>query len=488
MSSNPKTPFNPEQLEKLKRAVKLQRLQQQGIAAKKKLARPPLRLADRSLALPLSWAQQRLWFIDQLDHAAGAAYHIPAALRLSGALDIAALRRTLDRIVARHESLRTTFSMVGGEPVQIIAPADSGFALREVDFSEQSPEAQHRAVQERSTEEAAAPFDLASGPLIRGQLLRLSGQEHILLITQHHIISDGWSIGVLVEEVRALYTAFHQGQPDPLPPLAIQYADYAQWQREWLRGEALEKQTAFWKEHLGGAPTLLELPTDRPRPAVQSHAGTSVPVQLSAALTAAIKSFSQLHGVTPFMTLLAGWSILLSRLSGQRDVVIGTPVANRQRAEFEPLLGFFVNTLALRVRLEDEPTVADLLAQIKATTLAAYEHQDVPFEQIVEVLQPTRSLSHSPMFQVMLALNNTPAGQPLVLPELTLSALEQALTTTHFDLSLSLNDVDGAFSGTLNCATDLFDASTITRWLNYFIRTLSALVRDSSQRVSALEW
>ncbi|HET8797992.1 MAG TPA: amino acid adenylation domain-containing protein, partial [Thermoanaerobaculia bacterium] len=307
-----------------------------------------IRIADRSRRLPLSLSQQRLWFLDRLDRAASAAYHMPAALRLHGTLDVAALRATLDRLMARHEGLRTSFLSADGVPYQQIAPADCGFALTMRDLRELDPDSRARAVIHLAAEEAGAPFDLTTGPLIRGQLLTLAGDEHVLLITQHHIVTDGWSLSILVREMAALYEAFRRGEADPLPPLEIQYADYAQWQREWLRGEELTRQLDHWKEHLAGAPALLELPLDRPRPAVQSHAGGSVPLVLSAELTGALRAFGQRQGVTPFMILLAAWGLLLSRLSGQKDVVIGTPVANRPRREVENLIGFFVNTLAVR--------------------------------------------------------------------------------------------------------------------------------------------
>ncbi|UYK68515.1 condensation domain-containing protein [Xanthomonas sacchari] len=440
-----------------------------------------LPLADRTQPLPLSWAQQRLWFIDQLDHAAGAAYHIPAALRLSGHLDRTALQRTLDRIVERHESLRTTFTLHQGEPIQVIAPPQVGLRLAEHDLSHLDSQAQPHAVAERAAAEAAAPFDLEHDRLIRGQLLRLSPTEHVLLVTQHHIVSDGWSIGVLIQEVAALYAAFRLDQPDPLPPLALQYADYAAWQRQWLHGEVTARQLAFWKQHLEEAPAYLELPTDRPRPLVQRHAGASLPIVLPAPLVDKLQAVSRRHGVTPFMTLLAAWSLVLARLSGQHEVVVGTPVANRQRTEVEPLIGFFVNTLALRVRLDEDPTVADLLAQVRHTTLTAYEHQDLPFEQVVEALQPVRSLSHSPLFQVMLALDNTPLGQPLALPGLTLSPVEQAIGSAHFDLSLSLHTAGERMEGQLTYASDLFQPGTAQRWIGYFLRLLQAML-DAPQQ------
>jgi amino acid adenylation domain-containing protein len=441
--------------------------------------------ADRNQPLPLSWAQQRLWFLDQLDHSAGAAYHIPAALRLSGDLNRAALQSSLDRIVARHESLRTTFVSIEGEPQQVIAPESIGFALTEYDLSNLDEAAQVAAIAEQSVDEASAAFDLATGPLIRGRLLRLAEHEHVLLVTQHHIVSDGWSIGVLIQEISALYTAFSQDQVDPLPALPIQYADYAAWQQQWLQGDVLQNQIDFWRTHLSGAPALLELPTDRPRPAAQSYVGDDVEVQLAPELTSALRALSQRHGVTLFMTLLAGWSALLSRLSGQDDVVIGSPIANRQRSEIEPLVGFFVNTLALRVDLSDDPSVADLLTQIKATTLGAYAHQDLPFEQVVEALQPERSLSHSPLFQALLTLDNTSANA-LDLPGLTLSTIDASQKTAQFDLALSLSEAATGLVGKMVYATDLFDRATVERMLTQWTTLLEAMVADDAQHVSRL--
>ncbi|MFB9115248.1 condensation domain-containing protein, partial [Xanthomonas arboricola pv. corylina] len=319
---------------------------------------------------------------------------------------------------------------------------------------------------------------MARGPLIRGQLLRLSANEHVLLVTQHHIVSDGWSIGVMIGEVSRLYAAFSQGQPDPLAPLPIQYADYAMWQRQWLQGETLQQQIRFWREHLGGAPALLELPTDHPRPAVQSYAGGSIAFDLPASLVNGLRALSQQHGTTLFMTVLAAWATLLSRLSGQDEVVVGTPVANRQRAEVEPLIGFFVNTLALRVNVQAASDVAGLLAQVKATALSAYAHQDLPFEQVVEALQPTRSLGHGPVFQVLLTLNNTPEAEAEDLPGLTLSSLPAPHTTTQFDLSLSLGAMGDALTCTLEYASDLFEAATAQRWTEHLTTLLEAMVAE----------
>lgn len=446
----------------------------------------PIARADRSSALPLSWAQQRLWFLDQLDGAAGAAYHIPAALRLEGGLDLDALQASLNRIVARHEVLRTRFVSTEGEPAQVIESADVGFALTQIDLSDLSESDRRNAVSERSADEASRPFDLTQGPLIRGQLLRLADQEHVLLITQHHSVSDGWSTGLLVKEISALYAAFCAGQSDPLDPLPIQYTDYAVWQRSWLKGETLQRHVDFWRQHLVGAPALLALPTDRPRPTAQSYRGDRAVLQLSESLAADLKSLSQRHGVTLFMTMLAAWSAVLSRLCGLDDIVIGSPVANRQRKELEPLVGLFVNTLALRVRLSPSDRVGDLLQQVKKTTLAAYAHQELPFDQVVEAVQPSRSLSQSPIFQVMLSLNNTPGGGELKLPGLQLSRVAGASHTAQFDLSLSINEGPQRLSVSATYATDLFDRLTVERMLVQWQRLLSAMVADDTQLVSRL--
>ncbi|MCF5758189.1 non-ribosomal peptide synthetase, partial [Pseudomonas syringae] len=457
-------------------------------------AQTPLTLVDRDLPLPLSWAQQRLWFLDQLDRAAGAAYHIPAGLRLRGRLDSEALQATLDRIVARHETLRTHFALHEGQAIQVIAPATQGFALvthdlRALDSAAQhktQDETQHEAVERLAGEEALAPFDLSSGPLIRGRLVQLSETEHILLVTQHHIVSDGWSTGVLLHEIGTLYRAFSQGLADPLPALAFQYVDYAAWQRQWLQGETLQTQVDFWRQHLSGAPALLELPTDHRRPPLRSYAGGRVSLALSPALTAGLRQLGQRHGATLFMTLLAGWSSLLSRFSGQDDVVIGTPVANRPRSELESLIGFFVNTLALRIRPEVGLSVAALLEQVKAVMLAAHAHQDLPFEQVVEALQPPRSLGHSPIFQVMLALNNTPGGGEFSLPELSLEPLQAPHTTAQFDLSLALVEADGGLVGSLEYASDLFERATIERMAGHLQVLLEGMVADDQQAVAEL--
>ncbi|HET8796683.1 MAG TPA: amino acid adenylation domain-containing protein, partial [Thermoanaerobaculia bacterium] len=446
-----------------------------------------IEIADRSKPLPLSLAQQRLWFIDQLDKSASAAYHMPAALRLIGKLNVAALQATLDRVVARQEGLRARFVAVDGVPHQEFAPADCGFALRRADLRD-VPAAEREAIVERVTaEEASEPFDLSRGPLIRGRLLTIGDEEHVLLVTQHHIVSDAWSLNLLVQEVATLYTAFVRGEADPLPALEVQYADYAQWQRNWLQGEELKRQVDYWKEHLAGAPELLDLPLDRPRPAMQSHAGDSVPLVLSRELASSLRALSQRHGVTLFTTLVAAWGLLLSRLSGQDDVVIGTPVANRQRREVEDVIGFFVNTLALRLRFDGRPDVARLLAQVKETALAAFAHQELPFEQVVDALQVTRSLSHSPVFQAMLAFDNTPEGEGAwSLPDLKLAPSGRALTTAQHELSLHLSESGEQLSGILVYASDLFDRTTAERWAGYYVRVLEAITADATTAFDAV--
>ncbi|WP_416768990.1 amino acid adenylation domain-containing protein [Pseudomonas sp. RHF3.3-3] len=441
--------------------------------------------ANRSGRLPLSFAQQRLWFLDHLDHAAGAAYHLPMALRLSGRLDKVALQATLDRLVMRHETLRTRFELVDGEPLQKIAPADTRFPLTEQDLRALSAESREATLARLGQDNATQLFDLSQGPLVRGQLLQVADDEHVLLITLHHIVSDGWSNSVLAHEVSVLYNAFSQGQKDPLPALALQYVDYAAWQRQALDGPALQAQVDFWRKHLEGAPTLLSLPLDRPRPAIQSYAGGIVECAFSPSLSADLRAFSQAQGSTLFMVLLAGWSVLMHHLSGQHDVVVGTPVANRQRPELESLIGFFANTLALRIGTDRELRVSDLLGRIKDLTLAAYSHQDLPFEQVVSALQPTRSMSHSPLFQVMLSLDNTPPA-PLQLPGLQVASLDSAHRTTQFDLSLSLVDTGERIRGSLQYASDLFDVSTVQAIAELFAKVLENLLGDAQQSIGQL--
>ena len=437
-----------------------------------------------SRVAPLSFSQQRLWFLEALEEMGGT-YHIPLRLYLTGSLDVAALRRALDRIVARHEVLRTTFGQVDGKPVQrVSAPTPGGFPLAEHDVrSAPDPRA---ALDAMVRAEAAARFDLAAGPLIRGTLVRVASDEHALLVTVHHIVSDGWSMGVFGRELSTLYEAFRTGGADPLPALPTQYADYAAWQRRRVKGELLERQAGFWERTLAGAPELLELPADHPRPARQDFAGDSVPLALDAELSAALKALSRRNGTTLFMTLLAGWAIVLSRLSGQADVVVGTPTAGRDRREIEGLIGFFVHTLALRVDLSAAPTVAELLGQVRTRALEAQQHQDIPFEQVVERVRPVRSLAYSPLFQVMFAWQNA-LGEGLTLPGLQTGPVgKPAQDTAKFDLSLTLWEDDGRITGSLEYATALFHRATVERHAGYLRRVLGEMAADDQRPVERL--
>ncbi|MBA2675550.1 non-ribosomal peptide synthetase, partial [Ramlibacter sp.] len=457
--------------------------QAQAIGLAQRSALPPIEPAPRDAPLPLSFAQQRLWFLAQLD-ADSRAYHMPLGLHLSGRLNRAALQHALDRIVARHEALRTAFVLEGGLPVQRIAAPDTGFMLQEHDLrghADVRTEAEALAVQE-----TGAPFDLTTGPLIRGRLLVLGDEEHVLLVTMHHIVSDGWSMGVLTQELSALYGAFVEGRDDPLDPLPIQYADYAAWQRRWLDGEVLQRQSDYWKQRLSGAPALLELPTDRTRPAQQDYRGAVAGISLGAELSAGLKALAQRHGATLHMTLLAAWAVLLGRLSGQDDVVIGTPVANRTRVEVEGLIGFFINTLALRLDLGENPSTAQLLQRVRAEALAAQQHQDLPFEQVVDLVKPARSLSHTPLFQVLFSWQNTARGE-LSLPGLQLHPVGAPHTISKFDMTLSLGEEDGRIGGGIEYASALFDAATVERHLGHYRRLLQAMVSDENQRIGELE-
>ncbi|MGY4306616.1 amino acid adenylation domain-containing protein [Bradyrhizobium sp. USDA 4369] len=462
----------------------LQLARSKGLERKTEVSSPTIKSVERGAGeIPLSFAQQRLWFLSRFP-GASQAYHIACGLRLSGVLDRAALARALDRIVERHEALRTAFPQLGGEPVQHIAPGNVGFALIDHDLRDHAePEAE---LMRLAAEEVTSPFDIEHGPLIRGRLVRMATDDHVLLVTMHHIVSDGWSMGILTAELSTLYGAYSRGMDDPLPPLSIQYGDYASWQRRWLKGEVLVRQSGYWKRSLSGAPVLLELPWDRPRPMVQDYAGAMIPVRLDAGLTSALKTLSWRHGMTLYMTLLTGWAILLSRLSGQQEVMIGSPTANRRRAEVEALIGFFVNTLALRIDLSDSPSVAELLTRVKTQVLMAQENQDLPFEQVVELVKPPRSLSYSPLFQAALTWENTPKGR-LDLGGLRLSPMQMPRSTAQFDLLLVLAEEDvGEVAGGLEYAVALFDPETVERWLGYWVRVLEGMVADDRRSVSRI--
>ncbi len=442
----------------------------------------PIPRVSREEELPLSFSQQRLWFIDQLESGSNA-YHIPAAARLKGHLNVTAFERAFAEIVRRHESLRTTFMLDKSGVVQVVAPSArfnvSVHDLRKMETAEQEP-----AVAQLINGETQRPFDLARGPLLRVTLLRLAEAEHMLVLTIHHIISDGWSMGVLVREIMALYEAFINEQPSPLSELPIQYADYAAWQRRWLSGEVLESQLGYWRKQLGGVPKL-ELPTDRPRPRVLTSRGATEHFELPKSLSVAIRELSRTHNATPFMTLLAAFQTLLCRYTSQEDVAVGSPVAGRVRPETEGLIGFFVNTLVLRTDLSGDPDFAELLGRVREMTLEAHAHQDVPFEVLVEELQPARDLSMTPLFQVAFALQNVPLPE-IKLAGLNVRRIEVDSTTAKFDLTLFLKETESGLSGYFEYNTDLFDGATIERTVQHFKSLLEAIVADPHERLFRL--
>ena len=455
------------------------RLAQAGAAAL-----PPLTRRAAGGDVALSFAQQRLWFLAQFDGASDA-YHIPAGWLLEGPLDEAALARALDTIVARHEALRTVFVDVDGAPAQRILRADIGCALA-IDGAEACAAIDAEGLAGAMAAEAARPFDLARAPALRARLLRLGPARHALLVTVHHIASDGWSMGVLARELDALYGAYAAGAADTLAPLPVQYADYALWQRGLHGGAHEEADVAFWTAALAGAPQVIDLPLDRPRPPQRDYRGGLVPLHIDAGLAQALKALSQRHGVTLFMTLLAAWAVLLHRLGGQDEVVIGTPVANRGHADIEQLIGFFVNTLALRIDLGGAPDVAQLLARVRQCTVGAQQHQNLPFERVVEIAQPLRSLSHSPVFQVAFAWDSTAREAPR-LGQLQLSPLPAAPhASAKFDLTLALAENGDGIDGGIEFAGQLFDQATVQRFAEQLPVLLTAMCAAGAIPVARL--
>jgi len=439
--------------------------------------------SEQPYMAPLSFAQLRLWFLYKLEPESSA-YNLAAAVHLNGPLHERALQRSLQQIVQRHETLRTTFAEVDGKPVQIIH-AIGAAALSRRDLQGLAGAEQQSAVQEVTSQEARRPFDLVRGPLLRTRLLKLGPAEHVLVVAMHHIVSDGWSIGIFIRELADLYKAFSNDEPCPLPPLPIQYVDFAHWQREQLQGEELTQHLAYWKRQLDGAPTILELPADHPRAAVQTFRGTLEPFTLPRRLTVRLNALSRREGCTLFMTLLAAFKVLLYRYTSQEDLVVGTPIANRNRVEIESLIGLFVNTLVLRSRLSGDTSFRELLHRVRETALDAFAHQDLPFERLMEELQPARSLSHTPLFQVMFAMQNTPE-ESLDLPGLQATILELDSGAAKFDLTLSVNETPQGLTGSFEYNQDLFDAATIRRMIGHFEILLDAIVADPDQPVSTL--
>jgi amino acid adenylation domain-containing protein len=435
---------------------------------------------DSALVVAMSLAQQRLWFLECLQPGA-AVYNMSTAYRLHGVLEIEALRRAVAALVARHESLRTTFATEKGEPVQLIWPS------LEVPVVVETPVAGEgeRWVERWAKALAGEPFDLERGPLLRVRLLRVSDTEHVLVVVIHHIVSDGWSLGVLWRELAELYAGYARGAVPALPELPIQYADYALWQRERLSGAVLERELGYWRERLAGF-VPLELPTDRARPAVQSYRGGVERFELGEALTRSLKELARAQGVTLYMVLLAAFASLLGRYGGQDDVVLGSAIAGRNRRELEGLIGFFVNTLVLRVDLSGEPTFRDLLGRVWEVALGAYEHQELPFEKLVEELAPERDLSRNPLVQVLLVLQNAP-GSRLALPGLQVESVPLESDAAKFDLAVSLREVDSRLEGSVSYARDLFDAATIERLAGHFCRLIEDAATHPDRRVWELE-
>ncbi|HKV35211.1 MAG TPA: amino acid adenylation domain-containing protein [Pyrinomonadaceae bacterium] len=444
---------------------------------------PPLVPMPRDAQLPLSFAQQRLWFLDQLQPG-NPFYNLYSAVRLQGELDVFALEQSFNEVVRRHEALRTVFPNVNGKPAQVIMPA-AKLALHFKDLREQ-PETEREAEAMRlATEDVQRPFDLTRGPLLRLTLMQTGEQEHMLVLCIHHIVSDGWSSRVLIRELVLLYEDFSTGQRSHLAELPIQYADYARWQREWLQGGVLEAQLDYWRKQLSGAPAVLELPIAKARPAVQTFRGARVPHLLPREISAAIEELSRREGVTQFMILLAAFQVLLSRYSGQDDIVVGTPIAGRGRIETEDLIGFFVNTLVLRTDLAGNPSFQELLRRVREVALGAAAHQDLPFEKLVEELQPERDLNRTPLFQVMFALQNVPRDS-YELPNLTLSAIGAETGAAKFDLTLFFHPTGEGLLGILEYNTDLFDAESIQSMWRHFETLLRGLIEHSEQQILSL--
>jgi alpha-ketoglutarate-dependent taurine dioxygenase len=433
----------------------------------------------------LSFAQERLWFIDQLDPGS-AAYNLTAGIRLTGELKLAVLEQTFNEVVRRHESLRTTFATADGQPVQVIS------APRELDIPVVPlgglPEAEREAEARRlSLEEFRRPFDLSRGPLLRVKLIRLGEREHLMLLSMHHIVSDGWSMGVLVREVTQLYGAFSAGLPSPLPELPVQYADFALWQRQWLTGERLESQLAYWTKSLAGAPPVLELTTDFPRPATQSLRGATLNFPLPASLRRELEALGRRHEATLFMVLLSAFQVLLHRYTGEENLVLGTDIANRNLAETEGLIGFFINMLVLRGDLSGNPTFVELLGRARELALGAYAHQDLPLEKLVAELQPERRTSHTPLFQVVFVLQNTPMP-PLRMPGLSVNPVAYENDTARFDLSLLLaENAEGGLNAMWRFRTDLFLPETIARMQRHYETLLGDIVARPEARAGELE-
>src|SRR5829696_5346676 len=434
-------------------------------------------------AVPLSFTQQRLWFLNQLEPDS-TFYNIPIAIRLKGSLDVQSLDRALSELVRRHESLRTRFAVEAEQPVQVIV-SDPKFSVVHITVTAATEAEREVEVTRLIDREVDQPFDLQSGSLFRASLLRVDAEEHVLVLTMHHIVSDGWSAGVLFRELGTLYGAYAAGEESPLPELPVQYADYAVWQRDYLRGEVLNAQVEYWRERLTGAAPVLELPADRVRPVVQSYRGAAARFEVSREVSEGLKELAHAEGVTLFMTLLAAFKVLLYRYTGQEDIVVGSPIAGRTRAEVENLIGFFVNTLVLRTDLSGGPSFRELLGRVRETALGAYAHQDVPFEKLVEELQPERDLSHTPLFQVLFVLQNAPR-ESLRLGAVQAGGMKIEEASARFELALLLEERGGELGGVVVYSTELFAEARISRLLGHFRILLEAIVSEPQRAVTEL--
>ncbi len=465
---------NPASLSPARRELLALMLKQKGVKTELPATIPRRR---DSGPCPLSFAQERIWFFEQLEPGT-AVYNIANAVRLTGPLDFNALRDTLDEVLRRHESLRTVFASQDDKAVQVVIdPQPLALPIQQVEYEEQLPQLLN--------EESQRPFDLLHGPLLRCKVFRLSELEHVVVLCTHHIASDGWSMSVLINEIAVLYEAFSNGKSSQLPELPVQYADFAEWQRQWLQGPVLDEQLAYWKMQLEDAPRMLSLPTDRPRPAVQTFRGARHSLSVSPALSHALRELSRQSGVTMFMLLLAAFKVLLYRYTGQEDIVVGTPIANRGRPEVENLIGFFVNTLVLRTDLSGDPSFRELLERVRKTAMGAYAHQDLPFEILVQEVQPERNLNHSPLFQVLFALQNTPPGA-LKLSGITLTPLATDRATAKFDLFLAVSDSNQGLTVALEYNTDLFDEETSGQMLANLKTLLEVIAARPESRLSEL--
>src|ERR1700678_2186574 len=444
-----------------------------------------IRPTDRSGPLPLSFAQQRLWFLNELEPETGG-YNSALALRLTGALDLAALTGALQGLVARHESLRTTLDDVDGKGVQVIHPA-GGFAVQITGLTDAPPASQQQALDQLLGSEYTRPFDLRRGPLFRALVVRLAPEESVLLLTMHHVITDGWSMGILTHELSVLYTAALHGREPALEPLPVQYADFAVWQRAQLTDTVLATGLDYWTGQLSGLAPL-ELPADKPRPPVRTPHGATCQFTIPAEVTTGLKDLARAHDATLFMVLTAATQVLLSRWTGQDDIAVGTAVAGRDRAELEHIIGFFVNTIVLRAAISPRDAFTTLLTQVRDTPLDAFAHQHVPFERVVDALQPDRDTSRTPLFQAMIVLQNTPAATNTpALPGLAIQPVSQALTTVNFDLVAEFREYNGVLSAALTYSTDLFDTSTADRMAGHLQVLLAAIAADPGQLVGGIE-